>query len=94
MEFAEAMTAHAERDLPRTPILAEVLEPYFAHWARLRAVLTEVWEPRASADPGLRAAIGHAMAFSTWRSLARDEGLGDDEAARLMCRLVACASEA
>jgi hypothetical protein len=37
----------------------------------------------------LRAAIGHAIAFPTWRSLAREQGLDDSEAADLMCRLVA-----
>jgi len=34
-----------------------------------------------------RAAIAHAVAFETWRSLARS-GLTDDEAADLMVRLV------
>ena len=35
-----------------------------------------------------RAAIGHALAFPTWRSLTREQGLGDEDAAELMCRLV------
>jgi AcrR family transcriptional regulator len=39
----------------------------------------------------VHAAIGHAVAFSTWRSLARDQELDDDAAAELMCRLVAAA---
>jgi hypothetical protein len=33
-----------------------------------------------------------SLAFGTWRSLARDEGLDDAEAAALMCRLVREAS--
>jgi len=37
------------------------------------------------------AAIGHALAFTTWRSLAREQGLDDSQAAELMCRLVAAA---
>jgi hypothetical protein len=37
-----------------------------------------------------QAAIGHALAFATWRSLALDEGLDDAQAAKLMVRLVAC----
>jgi AcrR family transcriptional regulator len=36
-----------------------------------------------------RAAIGHAVGFETWRSLAA-EGLTDEEAAELMVRLVTC----
>jgi AcrR family transcriptional regulator len=35
-----------------------------------------------------RAALGHAVAFSTWRSLVVEQGLGEDEAVALMCRLV------
>jgi hypothetical protein len=40
-----------------------------------------------------RAAIGHALAFSSWHSLAREQGLDDFEAAELMCRLVAVARD-
>jgi tetracycline repressor-like protein len=39
-----------------------------------------------------RAAIGHALGFPTWRSLARDQGLSDADAVRLMCRLVDAAA--
>jgi AcrR family transcriptional regulator len=39
----------------------------------------------------VEAAIGHALAFSTWRSLTGDQGLDDDDAAELMCRLAAVA---
>ena len=35
-----------------------------------------------------RAAIGHALAFATWRSLAREQGLDDGQAAELVTRLV------
>jgi AcrR family transcriptional regulator len=35
-----------------------------------------------------RAAIGHAIAFSTWRSLVHEQGLGAADAAELMCALV------
>jgi hypothetical protein len=38
------------------------------------------------------AAIRHAVGFSTWRSLAIEQGLTDDEAADLMCRLVGAAA--
>lgn len=39
----------------------------------------------------VRAAVGHAIAFGTWRSLARDQQLDDRQAAELMGRLVAAA---
>jgi AcrR family transcriptional regulator len=38
-----------------------------------------------------RAATGHALAFATWRSLVREQGLSDSQAADLMCRLVGAA---
>ena len=43
---------------------------------------------RGPAARRTRAAIGHALAFPTWRSLTQEHGLSDAEAARLMCRLV------
>jgi AcrR family transcriptional regulator len=41
-----------------------------------------------------RAAIGHALAFTTWRSLAHEQGLGDADAVALMCVLVENAARA
>jgi hypothetical protein len=36
----------------------------------------------------VRAAIGHALAFPTWRSLTREQGLRNGDAVELMSRLV------
>jgi AcrR family transcriptional regulator len=38
-----------------------------------------------------RAAIGHALAYTTWRSLTQEQQLGDRQAVELMCGLVAAA---
>jgi AcrR family transcriptional regulator len=46
---------------------------------------------RGSSRRRVRAAIGHSLAFTTWRSLTRDRELDDAEAVELMCRLVAAA---
>jgi AcrR family transcriptional regulator len=46
---------------------------------------------RGSSRRRVRAAIGHSLAFTTWRSLTRDQELDDAEAVELMCRLVAAA---
>ncbi len=48
---------------------------------------------RGRARRRLHAAIGHALAFTTWRSLARDQELDDKQAAELMCRLVGAAAQ-
>lgn len=44
---------------------------------------------RDAARRRTRAAIGHAIAFSTWKSLVREQGLGDADATKLMCALIA-----
>jgi AcrR family transcriptional regulator len=46
---------------------------------------------RGGARRRVSAAIGHTLAFATWRSLAIDQGLDDDEVVEFMCRLVAAA---
>jgi AcrR family transcriptional regulator len=46
---------------------------------------------RGQARRRVLAATGHALAFATWRSLAREQGLDDQQAADLMCRLAAAA---
>jgi uncharacterized membrane protein len=50
---------------------------------------TDRGRPRAR----IEAVIGHALAFATWRSLAVDQDLDDNDAAELMCRLVAAAAD-
>jgi hypothetical protein len=47
---------------------------------------------RGAAARRTRAAVGHALAFPTWRSLARDQGLSEAEAVALMCGLVESAA--
>jgi hypothetical protein len=39
------------------------------------------------------AAIGHAVAFSTWKSLVREARLNDATAVELMCGLVGMATQ-
>jgi hypothetical protein len=48
---------------------------------------------RGAAKRRARAAIGHAIAFTTWRSLAREQGLDDTEVVRLMGLLLAAAEK-
>ena len=89
----EPMLARAEEDAPTNPMLAELLAPLEGYRADVRELLMQGSE-RPDGDSGdlLRAAIGHALAFGTWRSLAVDQGLADTDAVALMTRLVDCAS--
>jgi len=49
---------------------------------------------RGRAARRTRAAIGHALALPTWRSLTHEQGLTDDDAVVLMCLLVEGAARA
>jgi AcrR family transcriptional regulator len=84
----EGLLARAEQEAPANPVLAEVLEPFAAYWRDIRDILVEGWR----GGPLVTAAIGHAIAFGTWRSLVREQGLDDDQAITLMTTLVHCAS--
>ncbi|HEX8036802.1 MAG TPA: TetR/AcrR family transcriptional regulator [Ktedonobacterales bacterium] len=87
----EAMSTHAERDIEEHPVLREVLAPYFTYWEQVRDVLAAAWRLQSTADATrLRAAIGHAISFSTWRSLVREHGLEDGEAVELMVSMLRC----
>jgi AcrR family transcriptional regulator len=86
----EQMTSKAQRDLPQYPALAEVLAPFFAHWARLRELLAAGWQTGQGDTTLVRAAIGHATNFQTWRSLVRDQQLDDAAAVTLMVTMIRC----
>ena len=58
----------------------------------LRVVRDVLMKGRGRASRRTRAAIGHAVAFGTWRSLTQDQELSNDDAVALMSRLVATAS--
>jgi AcrR family transcriptional regulator len=83
----EAATAHFLRDLPELPVMQEVAAPLLHYWDSVRDILVGGWEARGERADRLRAVIGHALEFDTWRSLARTHGLADTEAAELMVRL-------
>lgn len=90
----EAMSRQAERDMEEHPALREALAPSFAYWEQVRDVLAEGWgshqAPDARRAAHLRAAIGHAISFSTWRSLVREQGLEDAEAVVLIVGMLRC----
>jgi hypothetical protein len=91
---AEATSLYAERDVEEHPALREALAPYFTYWERVRDVLVAGWglhsAPHAPPAARLRAAIGHAISFSTWRSLVREQGIEDEGAVDLMAGMLRC----
>ncbi len=65
---------------------------------RMRSALADElasgWPVRGEIARRVRAAIGHALSFHTWRSLVREQRLTNDEAVALMRRLVGSAAGA
>ncbi len=87
----EQMSTHAMRDMEEKPVLREVLAPYFVYWEQVRDGFASAWGTRnAPGAPWIRAAIGHAISFQTWRSLVREQGLEDTEAVELMLSMLRC----
>jgi len=90
----EQMSIHAARDLEESPVLREVLAPFFAYWGRVREILTVGWATEATRARRVEASVGHALSFQTWRSLVREQGISDTDAVELMVGLVRCAADA
>jgi AcrR family transcriptional regulator len=76
------------RDEPFLPIVQRLLRGFHDYLRTIEDILMAGRGLRGHAASRARAAIGHAVAFSTWRSLTHDQGLSDAEAVRLMWQLV------
>ena len=80
----EPMTGNVMRDAQVMPALAAVVEQGWTPFlSGLRDDLASTFERGGPPNQRLRAALGIALRFETWRALARDEGMGDEEAADL-----------
>jgi hypothetical protein len=88
----ERMRQNVLRDEASMPIIAKTLSAYRTYLAAAEDVLMDGRRVRGGAAKRVRAAVGHSLAFATWRSLAREQSLDDPQAADLMCRLVASAA--
>jgi AcrR family transcriptional regulator len=80
------------RDESVVPAVRRRLREFHGYLQTAGDVLMSGRNLRGDAARRTRAALGHAVAFSTWHSLAREQGLPQDEAVGLMCRLVRNAS--
>ena len=82
-EPVEADLALFARDASVLP--AEILGRRPAYLATVADAVAQGWPRRKS----VRAAIGHALEFETWRSLSRRQGLSRTQAVDAMARFVA-----
>ncbi|HEX8742628.1 MAG TPA: helix-turn-helix domain-containing protein [Thermoleophilaceae bacterium] len=89
----EEMIAKVGRDAPAIPALAVIVADGLpAYLEAVRGLLMRGWGARGRRRDLLRAAIGHALDFETWRSLERRQGLSPEAAVALMCAAVRAVS--
>jgi AcrR family transcriptional regulator len=87
----EQMMENILRDEATMPIVKQLLSGYRDYLTAARDTLVGGRRARGRARQRVVAAIGHALSFATWRSLVREQGLSDSQAADLMCRFVSAA---
>src|SRR3954468_5424916 len=91
-ERTEAMYTSLLRDEQLVPAVQRRLGDFYGYLGAIQDILLASRRLRGRRARATRAAIGHALAFPTWRSLARDQELGGDEAAALMSALIETAA--
>jgi AcrR family transcriptional regulator len=91
-EHGEYMLEKTTRDLALVPALRPSMEA-FAGWLDQAAdAIVQPRPERGARRRRVRAAVGHALAFETWRSLVREQRLSEPDAMELMLGLVAVAA--
>jgi AcrR family transcriptional regulator len=88
----EGNMANFLRDAPAKPFLYELGRPLFEYFQEVRRVLIVGWAVGGKRRRLVAAAIGHAVAFSTWHSLVREQGLRVEEAVGLALASVRAAA--
>ena len=84
----DAMYTSLLRDEPVVPVVRRLLRGFHEYVTAIEGTLMAGRRLRGGPARRTRAAIGHAVAFPTWRSLTHDQGLSDADAVRMMCLLV------
>ena len=90
----EGMLDNLVRDEATMPIVRELFGGYRGYIASARNALIHGRRPRGRTGRRLTAAVGHALAYTTWHSLVREQELDELEAVALICRLTAAADDA
>jgi AcrR family transcriptional regulator len=71
---------------------AEIMEPIFVHWERMKQTLAAGWGESEEPPGLLLSAIGLALDFQAWRAMVRTQDLSDEQAIELMVGMVRCAA--
>ena len=88
----EGMYSSLLRDEPLVPVVQRLLGDFHAFLRSVQTILVTGRGLRGRAGRSVQAAIGHALAFQTWRSLTQEQGLADDDAVALMCVFIQAAA--
>ena len=88
----EPMLDNLFRDETTTPLIQERFADFRGYIDAARDTLMTGRSLRGAARRRTQAALGHAIAFSTWKSLVREQRLDDSDATALVRALVAAAS--
>ncbi|MFN8163713.1 MAG: helix-turn-helix domain-containing protein [Solirubrobacterales bacterium] len=88
----EEMVEKTIRDATLVPAMAPPMEAMGAWFAAATAAIVHGRPERGARRRQVKAVIGHAVSFATWRSLVREQGLPQAEAVALMADLVATAA--
>ena len=84
----EGMYANLLRDEPINATVRRELRGFHDYARAIQGVLMAGRGLHGRPARRTRAAIGHALGFSTWRSLTREQGLSNADVVRMMTRLV------
>lgn len=87
-----AMWTAVYRDLDDVAALAKVTAQFHDYLGEIRDGLVAFWKPVGRTRSILRGIIGHAIGFSTWKSL-RSEGFSDRQIANLVLQWVEAITE-
>lgn len=88
-DHAERMLANLLRDLDLVEALRAPFSVFLEFLQVARQTLMAGRAVRGRAARRTGAALGHALAFTTWRSLVREQGCSARETVDMMCGLVA-----
>jgi AcrR family transcriptional regulator len=90
-DWAQPMLDNVLRDAPLVPAMSTARAGFRRRVEAQHATLMRGRRDRGRRRARVAAAVGHAMAFSTWRSLVREQGLDDTDAVELMAAMVLAA---
>lgn len=86
-ESAEPMLSNILRDVDAMESVQRQFAHFLDYMEAARATLLVGRRERSRRAEKARAAVGHALAFTTWRSLVREQGCTETEAVEMMCSL-------